>query len=235
MDLYGVCRSDCSTALLRFEPLALAHTASMFEMADRPGYNETLTWRRPASIDEMRRHVEGWIARRATGKHASYAMTETAGGSFAGRAALTIVPEFPEWVAMTCELHPAFWGGAYALEATMWMQWMIFDRVGADVALAYSSENNVRSRRFLTGKAQLLELPLEPSMPSWLPQRPDGLITHINTRRRFRAQFEAHDLCVEEHGVAEAELDAAELLPSPAMTARAGVGFGRGALDAAAE
>ena len=213
MVLYRVALSSFHTGLLRIEPLALAHAGPMFEMADRPRFNDFLLWKRPADVGEVQRLVEGWIARRATGKHASFAMFDRASGQFAGRLALTIVPEFPEWVAMTCELHPAFWGGAHALEATHWMQWVIFERLDAAVALAYSFEPNVRARRFLTDKAELHELPLEPCAPSWMPARPDRLVTHVNTRKRWRVQAQAYGLAAHEIGATEAR----PIVPAPAV------------------
>ncbi len=112
-----------------------------------------------------------------------------------------VTPEFPMWLMMSCEVHPLFWGGAVAREATLWMQWAGYERLGAWVVYALADQRNVRARHFLSGKAGLDHLPIDSHVPAWMPPEPPRrLVAHAGTRKEWARRAAAFDLRVEEVG-----------------------------------
>jgi len=201
MDLYSICRSAFHSNNFVYSPIAPADVDSMFEMSRLDGYNDFLSWYPPADRNGMAAIIDGWVARRATGKHASYAIRRALDGHFVGRVALSIAPEFPMWLMMSCEVHPQFWGGAVAREATLWMQWAGYERLGAWVVYALADQRNMRARRFLSGKAGLEPLPIDSHVPAWMPPEPPRrLVAHAGTRKEWARRAAAFDLRVEEVG-----------------------------------
>src|SRR5258706_4777906 len=220
MDLYSICRSTFHTNNFVYSPIAPADVDSMFEMSRLSGYNDFLSWYPPADGNGMAAIIDGWVARRATGKHASYAIRRAQDGQFVGRVALTIAPEFPMWLMMSCEVHPQFWGGAVAREATLWMQWAGYERLGAWVVYALADQRNVRARHFLSGKAGLDHLPIDSHVPAWMPPEPPRrLVAHAGTRKEWARRAAAFDLRVEEIGrIDELELAHEEEASGVTMT-----------------
>ncbi len=59
MDLYSICRTTFHSNNFVYSPIAAADVESMFEMSQRDGYNDFLSWYPPADTNGMAAIIDG--------------------------------------------------------------------------------------------------------------------------------------------------------------------------------